>query len=84
MDQFDHGINMLQGLMDQPCNKHEASMQEGLKVKTVQALICLKTTPKSAQNDGQHLMSTCDPIDPRLRHQKGHFTSNNKTKLWHD
>ena len=74
---------MHQGLMMQPCNKHETSMQWGLKVINVQALIHLKTAPKGAQNDRQTLMPTCKPIDPRLRHQKGHFIAKNKTKSWH-
>ena len=31
MDQFDNGINILQGLMKKPRNKHETSMQWGLE-----------------------------------------------------
>ena len=32
MDQFDNGINILQSLMEQPYNEHEASMQWDLEV----------------------------------------------------
>ena len=83
MDQFTIKLAWDYTFMKQLCSKHETSMQEGLKVIKVQALIHLKTAPKSTPNDGQALMSTCKPIDPRLRHQKGHFISNNKTKSWH-
>ena len=31
MEQIDHGIDVLQSLMEQLSNKHGASMQEGLK-----------------------------------------------------
>ena len=46
MDQFDNGINILQSLMEQPYNEHEASMQWDLEVIKVQALIHLKTAQK--------------------------------------
>ena len=46
MDQIDYGIDVLQSLMEQLCNKHGASMQEGLKnVKGA--------GPHPSQNSGQ-------------------------------
>ena len=48
MEQIDHGIDMLQSLMEQICNKHGAGMQDGLKWQRGQALTLLKTVAKSA------------------------------------
>ena len=46
MDQFTIKLAWDYTFMKQLCSKHETTMQEGLKVIKVQALIHLKTAPK--------------------------------------
>lgn len=84
IDQFGNGIGMLRGLMKQPCNTYETSMQWGPRTIKGQTLVHPKTAPKNAQNGGQHLMLTSKLMVPRLRHKKETTYPHQHDLSWHD
>ena len=43
-----------------------------------------QNSTKSAQNDGQTTHANMQANRHEAKAPKGHFTSNNKPKLWHD
>ena len=71
MDQFGNGIHMLQGLMEQPYNKHEASMQWGALNHKGQTLVYPKNSTKNARNDGQPTHVNKQTHGPKVKAQKG-------------
>ena len=75
MKQIDHGIDVLQSLMEQLSNKHGASMQEGLKKKQRdRPLPSSKQWPKVLKMVGNQLMLTSKFMVPKLRHKRRQLT----------
>ena len=84
MDQIDYGIDVLQSLMEQLCNKHGVSMQEGLKMAKGQTLTLLKTVAKSAQNDRQSTHVNKQIHGPKAKAHKETTYLQCHDHSWHD
>ena len=79
MDQIDYGIDVLQSLMEQLCNKHGASMQEGLKWQRGRPSPFSKQWPKVLKMIDNQLMLTSKFMVPKLRHTRRQLTFNDMT-----
>ena len=77
MDQIDLGIDVLQSLMEQICNKHGASMQEGLKWQRGRPSPFSKQWPKVLKMIDNQLMLTSKLMVPKLRHKRRQLTPTN-------
>ena len=79
MDLIDYGIDVLQSLMEQLCNKHGASMQEGLKWQRGRPSPFSKQWP-NVSDRWTNVHANMQTIGPKAKAQKRrHFILTNMT-----